>query len=490
MIDTMLLLRHQLAQRPAGQTVRRRLAEVVRAAVIDGTLEAGAVLPASRVLARELGLGRNTVLHAYEQLTTEGYLTADRQGTVVCHLGPRPGAAPTQASVASPPSLPPLARRALPSTLPPGEDETPLPFLPGIPALDQFPLERWRRRVAQAWRVVNSATLAGRDVCGEPVLRAAIAGYLRASRGVRCEPEQVVVTSGTQESLALCAQLLADPGERVWMEHPGYMGASTAFVSAGLQLVPVPVDSEGLAPTAALWRRQPPRLVYTTPSHQYPLGVPLSLPRRLALIEQARRTGSWILEDDYDSEFCRGVPLAAMQGLAPDAPVVYLGTFSKTLYPALRLAYAVLPEAAVNAVMPALARRLAPGRVAEQEALAAFIHDGEFTAHLRRMRRLYAERQAALRQALQQAWPMPPALSPGEGGMHLALALPPTVDDREVVRHAQARGLEPRALSTYTVGGGTPLNGLVLGYANVPAEQVNAYVRTLAWAVRQALRCE
>jgi GntR family transcriptional regulator/MocR family aminotransferase len=490
MIDATHLLRHQLVQRSAGQTVRQRLAEVLRSAVLDGTWEAGAVLPASRVLARELGLGRNTVLHAYEQLTAEGYLSADRQGTVVCHLGPRSGSAPPGLHAAQRYGLPPLARRALPTLLQPGEDETPLPFLPGIPALDQFPLERWRRRVAQAWRAVPTGTLAGRDVGGEPVLRAAIAGYLRASRGVRCAPEQVVVTSGTQESLVLCAQLLADPGERVWMEHPGYLGASTAFVSAGLQLVPVPVDAEGLAPPPALWRRQPPRLVYTTPSHQYPLGVPLSLSRRLALIEHARRAGCWVLEDDYDSEFCRGVPLAAMQGLAPDAPVVYLGTFSKTLYPALRLAYAVLPEGAVDAVMPALARRLSPGRVAEQEALASFIHDGEFTAHLRRMRRLYAERQAALRQALQQAWPLPLALSPGEGGMHLAMALPSAVDDREVVRHARARGLEPRALSTYAVAGATPLNGLVLGYANVPAEQVSERVRTLASAVRQAMARE
>jgi GntR family transcriptional regulator/MocR family aminotransferase len=488
MIDFMLLLREELAQRAPGQSVRHRLAEALRRAVIDGTLEAGSVLPASRVLARELGLGRNTVLHAYEQLTTEGYVSADRQGTVVCHLAARTAPAAAAQESDAGPLLPPLARRALPRNLPPGEDEVPRPFLPGIPAIDQFPLERWRRRVARAWKAVPTSTLAGRDVCGEPVLRAAIAGYLRASRGVRCEPEQVVVTSGTQESLTLCAQLLADPGEPVWMEHPGYIGASTAFVSAGLELVPVPVDAEGLAPTPALWRRKRPRLIYTTPSHQYPLGVVLSLPRRLALIEQARRAGSWILEDDYDSEFCRGVPMSAMQGLAPDAPVVYLGTFSKTLYPALRLAYAVLPEAAVDAVMPALARRLSPGRVAEQEALAAFIHEGEFTAHLRRMRRLYAERQAALREALHQAWPLPLRLSPGEGGMHLALALPPEVPDLEVVRHAQARGLEPRALSTYAVAYGLPLNGLVLGYANVAAEQVRERVRTLAAAVRAASR--
>jgi len=437
------------------------------------------VLPASRVLAQELGIGRNSVLQAYEQLSTEGWLVADRQGTLVAAVG----APPTSASGPEPAPLPALARRAAPWGDAVDDDETPRPFLPGVPALAEFPIERWRRRVAHAWRTLPAAALAGRDIGGEPVLRAAIAAHLHAARGVRCAPDQVVVTSGTQESLALCAQLMADPGERAWIEHPGYLGASTALASAGLELVPVPVDSQGMAPTPALWRRRPPRLVYTTPSHQFPLGVALSLPRRLALLEQARAAGAWILEDDYDSEFCRGVPMAAMQGLQPDAPVVYLGTFSKTLYPALRLAYMVLPRAALPHVLPALARRLPSGRSAEQEALAAFLHEGEFAAHLRRMRRLYAQRHEALRAALARVWPVPLQLSPGEGGMHLALALPAHVPDRAVVALARAKGLEPRALSTHGIGRGRPFNGLVLGYANVPVEQVERLAELLAEAV-------
>jgi GntR family transcriptional regulator/MocR family aminotransferase len=318
------------------------------------------------------------------------------------------------------------------------------------------------------------------------VLRAAIAGYLRASRGVHCEPEQVVVTSGTQESLALCAQLLADPGERAWMEHPGYAGARAAFAAAGLRTVPVPVDAQGLAPPPGLWKRSPPRLIYTTPSHQYPLGVVLSLTRRLEVIEGARAAGAWILEDDYDSEFCRDVPLSAMQGLVPDAPVVYLGTFNKTLFPALRLGFAVFPQAALDTLLPALDWRLVAGRPVEQEALAAFIQEGDYTAHLRRMRRLYAEREAALRQALQRHWPLPMALSPGNGGIHLAMTLPANQPDDALVRAAAQRGLAPQALSRYAVPPARPVNGLVLGYANLQAEDAGRLVLDLARLARTA----
>ena len=483
MIDLIFMLRRDLPRREAGQSTGRRLAEVLRRAVLDQSLTAGGVLPASRVLAHELGVARNTVLYAYEQLTAEGFVRADRQGTVVCHLGSTMPAG----SAAHRARLPPLAHRARPVDLP-LEGGSPRPFEPGVPALDAFPLKRWRQYAIQAWKAMTPAMLDRRVVAGEPVLRVAIAGYLRASRGVRCEPEQVIITSGTQESLILCAQLLADPGERAWMEHPGYLGAIYAFAAAGLALVPVPVDEQGLAPSPALWKNKPPRLIYTTPSHQYPQGVMLSLPRRLALIERAREHGSWIIEDDYDSEFCRGMPLAAMQGLAPDAPVVYLGTFSKTLYPALRLAFVVLPQAVVEQIVPALGGRLSPGRAAEQEALAAFIHQGDFTAHLRQMRRLYAEREAALRAALEAHWPLSLTLSPGAGGMHLSLVLPTHVSDLEVVRRAASRGLEPRALSTFSVHGGRPLNGLVLGYANIASERMGEHVASLAAVVRQVSR--
>jgi GntR family transcriptional regulator/MocR family aminotransferase len=485
MIDLALLLKPQLRTRDA-RPVRRRLADALKHAVLDGTLKAASVLPASRVLAHELGCGRNTVLHAYEELAAEGYVIADRQGTVVNHL---PTAAPAARPQGAARGLPALSGRStlqVPATE--TEQENLAPFMPGVPALADFPLRRWQRCVAQAWRAVPAAALAGGGLGGAPVLRAAIASYLRAARGVRCEPEQVVVTSGTQESLALCAQVLADPGERAWMEHPGYAGARAAFSAAGLRTVPVPVDAQGLAPPASLWRRSPPRLIYTTPSHQYPLGVVLSLPRRLALIDAARAASAWILEDDYDSEFCRDVPLSAMQGLVPDAPVVYLGTFNKTMFPALRLGFIVFPQAGLDTILPALDWRLVAGRPVEQEALAAFIHEGDYTAHLRRMRRLYAERERALRDALQRHWPLPFALSPGNGGIHLAMTLPAEVPDQAVVRAAWQRGLAPQALSRYSVGAAAPVNGLVLGYANLDASDADAAVRALAHTVRPSGR--
>ncbi|RQP21352.1 MocR-like pyridoxine biosynthesis transcription factor PdxR [Piscinibacter terrae] len=481
MIDLALLLKPKLAHGNTG-TLRRQLCDALKAAVLDGTLKAGSVLPASRVLARELRCGRNTVLHAYEELATEGYVLADRQGTVVSHL---PAAARHASSRAAASALPPLSRRGTPHRPgPDGHAENQAPFMPGEPALEEFPLARWQRRIVQAWKSVDTGTLSGNPSSGEPVLRAAIAAYLHASRGVHCDAEQVVITSGTSESLALCAHLLAERGERVWMEHPGYMGARAAFMDAGLSLVPVPVDAHGIAPPDALWKRSPPRLVYATPSHQYPLGVVLSLPRRLSLIENARSAGAWVLEDDYDSEFCRGVPLAAMHGLAPDAPVIYMGTFSKTLFPALRLGFMVLPQAALPQVLPALGRRLVLGRPADQEALAAFIQEGDYTSHLRRMRGLYAEREHALREALERHWPLPLMLSPGHGGMHLALALPQAVPDQAVVQAAWRAGLAPRALSNYAVGHARPLNGLVLGYGRLASEDADRCVRELAAVVK------
>lgn len=485
MIDLALLLKPRLAGSEPG-ALCRCLCEALKAAVLDGTLKAGSVLPASRVLARELRCARNTVLHAYEELATEGYVQADRQGTVVSHL---PAAARKAPSKPATPVRHSLSHRGTPHwPTPDGDAENQAPFMPGEPALDEFPLARWQRRIVQAWKSVDTHALSSTASPGEPVLRSAIAAYLRASRGVHCDAEQVVITSGTSESLALCAHLLAERGERVWVEHPGYPGARAAFIDAGLSLVAVPVDAHGIAPPDALWKRKPPRLVYTTPSHQYPLGVVLSLPRRLALIENARSAGAWVLEDDYDSEFCRGVPLAAMQGLAPDAPVVYLGTFSKTLFPALRLGFMVLPQAALPQVLPALGRRLVLGRPVEQEALAAFIHEGDYTRHLRRMRTLYAEREQALRQAMERHWPLPLMLSPGRGGMHLAVALPDALPDKTVVDAAWQAGLAPRALSNYSVAGARPLNGLVIGYGRLPADQADRRIGQLAAVLKATAR--
>ena len=489
MVELDLIVRAALARDGARRGKRNALVAALRQAIHDGALLPGAVLPASRALADGFGLGRNTVVGAYEQLVAEGYLRADRQGTVVgASMRATPSAAAAPRLARSRAATPELSRRAasLPGTH--VGDESPLPFLPGVPALDRFPIERWRRTLAAAWRSVGPASLAGRGAEGEPVLRAAIAAHLRSSRGVRCTPEQIQVTSGTQEGMGLCAHLLAEAGDRVWIENPGYIGARAAFGASGLELVGVRLDGEGLAPTREAWRLRPPRLIYATPSHQYPTGTVMSLARRTALLEAASRAGAWVLEDDYDSEFCHGVPLAAMQGLAGDAPVVYLGTFSKTLYPALRLGFVVWPGALLERVQSRLGHLAGVGRVAEQEALAAFIHDGHFATHLRRMRALYAERQAALRAALDACWPWATQVGGGDAGMHLVVSLPAAVKDTEVVAEALARGLQPQALSACCLPGRAPANGLVLGYANIEAARMADGVRTLAAAARAVAR--
>lgn len=487
------------------QPLQRALYEVLRAAIAQGSLQAGAVLPSSRELARDLAMARNGVIHAYEQLAAEGYVQPSRQGTVVAAFvtSPSPAQAPgwrrapaaaTEAGVPASGSgglserVRGCDRRRTP------EDEQ-QPFMPGLPALDAFPLRAWQRLCERAVRQGHALDLGYRHAAGEPELRQAIATYLRAARGVRCHADQVTVTDGTQHSLALCAQMLADVGDTVWVEHPGYGGARTAFMQAGLKLMPVTVDEDGINPPDDWWQSRPPRMVYTTPSHQYPLGSVLSLPRRLRLIEQARQCGAWILEDDYDSEFRHdGPPLAAMQGQVSDAPMVYLGTFSKSMFPALRLGFIVWPQALADRAWGVVGELVRRGRAFEQQALAAFIDEGHFTRHLRRMRKLYALRQSVLREALVQHWPLPGQILGGQAGMHLVLSLPTTgaaaVSDKALADAAHERGLSPRPLSMYGTGGVAGFNGLVMGYANTHEDRIEQAVRQLAGILPVAMRAQ
>ncbi len=463
-------------------TQQHRLYVALRDAILRGALSAGAVLPGSRGLALELGIARNSVIYAYEQLAAEGYVHPSRQGTVVSAVAQAVPASRVAAShrmdVGLSQRVRGLDRRRTP------QDDL-RPFMPGVPALDAFPLASWQRALDRAGGGLGQDDLGYRHPLGEPELRQAIATYLRAARGVRCDSDQIVVTTGTQDSLAVCAQLLADVDDRAWMEHPGYGGARVALALAGLELVPVTVDADGMNPPEHYWQAHRPKLIYTTPSHQYPLGSVLSLTRRMALIEQARRHGAWILEDDYDSEFRHdGPPLAAMQGLVEGAPVVYLGTFSKSLFPALRLGYIVLPPALVGQAEGVLGASVRGGRVAEQRALAAFINEGHFTTHLRRMRKLYAQRQAALRDALARHWLWPFGLLGGQCGMHLTLTGLP-VPDARLADAALAQGLSPRPLSAYGCGGIDGFQGLVMGYANVPAEDMRRHVQHLVTLVNQ-----
>lgn len=474
----------------SGWPRQRVLHECLRDAIRSGVLASGTRLLATRALAQELAVSRNTVLYAYDQLATEGYTRPDRQGTIVMTAGAAVAAASAQVRSTVAPAAN-LSRRAcsVHALAPPSGASA--GFAPGVPALNEFPLPVWRRMVERAWRELPANGLSYADPCGEPALRTALAEHLRGARGVDCTVDQVFITAGTQASLDLCAHAFADAGDKVWIENPGYLGALAAFRGAQLKAIGIPTDTHGIHPDSTDWRRHRPRLIYTTPSHQYPTGSVLSLERRLALIAQARSCGALIIEDDYDSEFRHeGPPLPAMQGLAADTPVVYLGTFSKTMFPALRIGFVVVPRALAAPLRQLLTRSMPAGRTADQLALSCFLRDGQFALHLRRMRRLYRQRRDALVQALERELGDYGTVHGATAGMHLAFQLTgKRVGDVAISEAAQAVGLVAPALSTHATGArANGWNGFLLGYAQVPVEDIDPLVDTLAQLVRRAAR--
>jgi GntR family transcriptional regulator/MocR family aminotransferase len=469
---------------------QRQLHECLRHAIRHGTLGSGVRLPASRSLALELGVSRNTVLYAYNQLATEGFVLPDPRGTVVAPVLGASGHSPAP----SPVLRAPLSRRALSVPIyEQGSVDAATAFTPGVPALQEFPLTLWRRLLERAWRSLRKPQLNYADPQGELPLREAIANHLRVARGALLDSNQVFITDGTQHSLDMVAHAFADAGDKVWMESPGYLGALAAFKGAQLKPMGMVVDAQGIAPSAADWQRHRPKLVYVTPSHQFPTGSVMSLERRLMLIAQAREASSLIIEDDYDSEFRHdGPPLSCLQGLAPDAPVLYLGTFSKTLFPALRIGFMVVPASLVAPLRLLLIRSAPRGRVAEQLALAEFMHSGQFSLHLRRMRRLYRQRRDTLVAELERQLGDVDGVNGvadvhgGSAGMHLVLRLrDPQADDVAMSHRLREQGLVAPALSEHAVDPGVqPWRGFVLGYAQVPAEQMADNVGLLARVVR------
>lgn len=456
-------------------------------AILGGQLPPGSRLPSTRSLCEQLQVARNTVLAVYEQLTAEGYAEADRQGTRVATLLAMPAGIRAEPSVARQDRQRPSRRvSAIKSTRDAGDRA--LPLTPGMPALNRFALNAWLRAQERALKRAGPMALAYGEALGEPALREAIAQYLRVARGVRCEAGQVVVTEGAQGALSLCVRLFANPGERAWVEDPGYGGVLAAFHSGDMKIRSMPVDDEGILIADRDWR-WPPRLIHVTPSHQYPTGAVLSLARRLALIARAREHGCWIIEDDYDSDFCHhGHPIPAMQGLVPEAPVLYVGTFSKTLFPGLRIGFLILPASVGEDTWRALAEMLRGGHRLEQLALAEFMAGGQFARHLGRMKRLYRERQQALRAALQTHLPGLD-ISGGASGLHLTLRLPPGCADTAVSAAARAAGMNVGALSSFSAGPPQARhNGLVIGYGNTSEEQYDALIRRLAGIVRRTLR--
>lgn len=469
------------------EPLHRQVYEALRQAILSGRLRAGARLPASRALARELGSARNTVLTAYQQLMAEGYVTARvGAGTTVANTLPdellRSSARPTPAprTRAAPP---PLSRRGrLIAAMPaPGlAASAPRPFRPGLPALEAFPVDIWTRLLTRRSRLASRALLQYGDVGGYRPLREAIAVYLGEARAVRCDPDQVFIVTGSQQAVDLAARLLLDPGDRVWVEDPGYPAARGALVAAGAKLVPVPVDHEGLVVAEGARSGRDARIVYVTPSHQFPLGATMSLTRRLALLEWARRAGAWIVEDDYDSEYrYEGRPLAALHALDASRRVIYSGTFSKVLFPGLRLGYVVVPPTLVDAFIAALTLTGRHSPSVMQAALTDFIVEGHFARHLRRTRTLYAERQAVLVESVRAHGSAALEVRRQAAGMHLVAWLTRGTNDRAASETASRTGIDAPPLSECRIRPARP-GGLLLGYtAWTPQEIRDGIVRLL-----------
>ncbi|MEW6127600.1 MAG: PLP-dependent aminotransferase family protein [Acidobacteriota bacterium] len=473
----------------------RQLYDWLRKAILSGQLQAGTRLQSTRELAAELGVSRNTVLNAFEQLLAEGYLEGQvGAGTFVSHSLPDDMLFTTQKkskvvavskrgralSDFGAKLTKPLASDAL------SNQATVKPFRHGTPALAEFPKKIWANLLTKHWRKPPLELLTYNDAAGYSPLREAIADYLRASRAVRCEPEQVIIIAGAQQGLDISARLLLNAEDTAWIEDPGYLGARSALISTGAKLVPVPVDDEGFDVNEAIKLSAKAKLVYVSPSHQYPLGVTMSLTRRLALLEWASRAGAWIIEDDYDSEYrYAGRPLAALQGLDKEGRVIYIGTFSKVLFPALRIGYVVAPPDLIDAFtrLRNIQSRFTPS--IDQAVVADFINEGHFHRHLRRMRMLYRERQEILLDAIQRNLNGLIEAQSHDAGMHVIGWLQGGLSDQSVENFIAKAGIYAQSLSSLCLRYPRPA-GLLMGYAGYNEKQLRAAVRKLAELLSRA----
>jgi GntR family transcriptional regulator/MocR family aminotransferase len=449
--------------------IYRQIYQRFRESIADGRLHPGDRVPAVRALASELNLARGTVEAAYQLLIGEGYLIArGAAGTIVTpHLAP----------VSSPTWHTPLAATSYQAT---HSGTPPLALQMGLPALDAFPRKLWTRLAGRQMRQAGLEGLIYPNSGGYAPLRSAIASYLGISRGITCHPDQIFVCAGYRACLDLISHTLMGQGETCWLEEPGYFMARNALLEAGVQLVPVPVDEQGLDVAQGIARAPDARFAVVTPTHQSPLGVSLSLPRRLALLDWAKRKGSWIIEDDYDSEYrYQGKPLPALKSLDQQGRVLYTGTFSKVLFPGLRLAYLVVPAEQSRAFARQADRLHNHCPHLLQATVAAFLNEGHFARHLKKMRSLYAHRRQWLVDALQQQFGDRLQINPQAGGMHLVVGIGER-DDVELARHAQTVGIAVEPLSQWYMQA-KPRHGLVLGFTNIAsAEQASTVALRLA----------
>jgi len=451
------------------EPLHRQLASELKRLILAQTIAPGARLPSSRIYAEELGVSRATVVAAVDELIAEGYAEG-RHGSGVFVAPDLPDHVLRAAEQAAP-----LAESVLPRP-----DEV-RPFQPAAPELSLFPHEIWAKLMLKTWRNPIRELLSSPDPLGWAPLRLAIADHLRAFRGMRCAPEQVVITSGAGEALELLAQSILRRGDKVIIEEPGYVLIRKTFSELGLKTVPLSVDEDGLDVTKG---PKDARAAVVTPARHYPLGMTMPLARRLALLEWARLRKTWIIEDDYDSEYrYHGKPLPALMGVDEAGVVISLGSFSKTMLPGLRIGYLVVPHGLINDISAVMRERGARVSLFLQPVLADFMRLGHYAIHIRRMRRLYTKRQLALREAIARHAAGVLSTTPEPAGMHLICTLENGMNDREASKRAAKAGLLAPALSDYYAG--QPFRqGLVLGYAGFDETVIDASIKKLAQALR------
>jgi len=474
--------------------LHRRLYDCIRLAILEGVIGSGSRLPPTRDLAQALTLSRNTVSAAYEQLLAEGYLfTRAGSGTFVTdHM-------PDGAMITVNEQLPAterlaateLSRRGARLLAQTGASPHQWgAFMPGVPDVSNFPHSLWRRIHSRLIRRIKPDYLTYSRMGGCPELQQALVDYLRVARSVNCEAGQIIITEGTHQAIDLLAKMLCNPGDRAWIEEPSYWGMRNVLAINNVEILPIAVDNHGINPPDGADAQHAPRLICVTPSHQYPTGAVMSLQRRQRLLALAQEFGAWVIEDDYDSEFrYSGNPIPALQSLTPQAPVIYIGTFSKTLYPGLRISYMVLPNMLAEQMRLAHAELYRGGHWITQLVLAQFIAEGHYASHIRRMRLLYGKRRNQLCQLILRQVGPDALRDDSNAGLHLVMSLPPEIDDVRLAQEAGALGIYVRPLSTYYLNSPRK-KGLLLGYACVSDADIEPAFKVLMTCLARQTRIE
>ena len=478
----------------AHQALSTQLCVALRDIILTGGFAAGERLPATRTLARDLKLSRTTIIEAFSRLTAEG-LIESRTGsgtfvsTVMATTRPRP-------PKAVPPTLP-LAAPRLSTVMSQaiarfGERQrlphAPRAFTTALPAFDAFPMAQWSRLSAKYLRGARDDVMGYGDPYGAPALRRAVASHLRANRGITCDPEQVFIVGGAHQAFHLIGTMLLNPGDKVWFENPGAIGARNSLIASGAELVPVPVDDEGLCVAVGLKLARKFRLAFVTPSHQQPLGSVMSLKRRFALLHAAEQANAWVIEDDYDGEFFfGGRPPPTLKSVDTTGLVIYVGTFSKSLFPALRLGYLLAPPALVDTFRIVMSKFLQGVPSHTQGVVGEFIDEGHFAAHTRRMRQTYLERHDALVHAAGRHLKGLLDVVPTDSGLHTVGYLARALREADIAQDADRRDIAVSPIGRFAIAP-VAVNGLVLGFGSVAPKAIEAGVKMLASVIDARLK--